>query len=58
MMDETDKKILKILKDDSKLSMRELSEMLKIPSSTISDRVASLKRNGVIKRFTIVCCFF
>ena len=52
-LDEKDLLILRELELDSSRNLRELSEALDMPRTTIQDRINKLKRMGVIKRFTI-----
>ena len=52
-MDEKDKKIIEILKEDSSLSTREIAKKIHIPITTVHKRIKKLKENRVIKRFTI-----
>jgi Lrp/AsnC family transcriptional regulator for asnA, asnC and gidA len=53
-IDETDKKILRELQIDCKLSSRELSKILNMPITTIHQRVVRLKERGVIKSFSAI----
>ena len=52
-MKETDKKILNILQEDSKLSYKEISNKTNMAPSTIHFRVQKLLEEGIIKRFSI-----
>ncbi|MBI4440019.1 Lrp/AsnC family transcriptional regulator [Candidatus Woesearchaeota archaeon] len=52
-MDETDLKILNALKENSKRSVRDISKITGIPSTTIHSRISRLKREGIIRRYTI-----
>lgn len=52
-IDEKDEEILKALKENSRISFRELANTLKIPHTTVWSRVERLKDLGVIKKFTI-----
>lgn len=53
-MDETDLAILRILQEDASLPFTEIARKLKISESTVRKRVEKLKREGVIKKFTII----
>ena len=57
IIDETDKEILKILQEDSRLSLRAIEEKLPEKSkksiSTIKRRIEELEENGIIEKFTI-----
>lgn len=50
--DETDLKILELLREDSRLSFREIGKRIGVSTGTVSDRVRSMVANGVIRRFT------
>ena len=53
MIDKIDKKVLESLKEDGRATVRELSKKLNIPVTTAHNRLRKLKKDGVIKRFTI-----
>lgn len=48
-----DLKILNVLRQNSKLSVREISKRTKIPSTTVHTRLQKLKKDGVIKRYSV-----
>lgn len=52
-MDSTDRKILKILGDNSRLSFKQLGEMIHTSDVTAKSRVEKLIASGIITRFTI-----
>lgn len=52
-MDEKDKKIIGILKDNSRLSTREISKKTGIPITTVHKRIRKLKEKKIIKKFTV-----
>lgn len=52
-MDEKDKLILRELWIDSSQSVREIAEKLGMPRTTVQERINKMKREGIIKRFTI-----
>jgi len=52
-LDEIDYAIINLLKNDSRLSIREISKMINRSPSTISERIRKLENRGVIKRYTI-----
>lgn len=52
-LDDIDYAIINILKNDSRLSIREISKMINRSPSTISERIRKLENKGVIKRYTI-----
>ncbi|WP_434731025.1 Lrp/AsnC family transcriptional regulator [Thermogladius sp. KZ2Tp1] len=53
LLDEVDKKILEILREDSKRRLKDIAYELAKPVSTVHERVARLVRAGVIRRFTV-----
>lgn len=53
IMDEKDKKILDILKKDSRTPYTEIAEKLDISEATVRKRIKSLRENNIIKKFTI-----
>ncbi|MBT7902817.1 Lrp/AsnC family transcriptional regulator [Candidatus Woesearchaeota archaeon] len=52
-LDEKDLKILDILKQDSSLSTRDIARKTLLPPTTIHNRIKTLKKEGVIKKFTV-----
>jgi len=52
-LDDIDYAIINLLKNDSRLSIREISKMINRSPSTISERIRKLENKGVIKRYTI-----
>ncbi len=52
-IDEKDHKILNILRDNSRLSIREISKKTKIRPSTIHIRLQKLIKNNIIDKFTL-----
>lgn len=52
-MDDMDRKLLQALREDGRVSFRELAEKVNVSSQTISDRVVKMMEKGVIKGFTI-----
>ena len=52
-IDDTDKKIIKELKKDSRATIRDIAKILSLRPSTVHQRILKLKENGVIEKFTI-----
>jgi DNA-binding Lrp family transcriptional regulator len=52
-MDEVDEKILRILKDNARITYVEIGEQVGLSEGTVRNRVQALVNTGVIKRFTI-----
>ncbi len=53
-LDEVDRAILGSLREDARISLRDMSKRLGISDATIQFRLKRLKANGVIDRFTIM----
>lgn len=53
-LDETDKKILKIINEDVRTSYRQISRDLDISVGTVHNRIDKMVKNGVIKKFSPV----
>jgi len=51
-LDETDINILQLLREDSRLSFREIGKRIGVSTGTVSERVKGMIEAGVIKRFT------
>lgn len=52
-IDELDKKILKFLIWDARLSYREISRQAKVSTTTVIERLKKLKANGVINGYSV-----
>lgn len=53
-LDEADLKILRELQKDGRMSYAEISRKTGIPDSTVCDKIARLRKRGVIRRFTVI----
>ncbi|MBP1912727.1 Lrp/AsnC family transcriptional regulator [Thermococcus stetteri] len=53
-LDDLDRAILKLLKQDARLTISELADRLNRPESTIHFRIKKLIEKGVIDRYTII----
>lgn len=51
---EKDFKILGLLKEDSKRTVKEIARELETPPSTVHDRIQKMNAEGLIKQWTIV----
>lgn len=51
-IDEVDRKILRELARNSKLSIRELARRVGVPHTTVHERVRRLEREGIIQGYT------
>lgn len=54
MIDETDKQILNVLLDNSRLSYREIAKKVRVSVATVMHRVNRLKKEKIIKKYTTV----
>lgn len=54
IMDEKDKKIIAILKENSKLSTQQISKKTSIPITTVHNRIKKLEKEGIIKNYTVI----
>jgi Lrp/AsnC family leucine-responsive transcriptional regulator len=54
MLDKKDLKILKVLKENAKLSTQQISKKTLIPITTVHHRIKKLEKEGVIKGYTTI----
>ncbi|MBX9116771.1 AsnC family transcriptional regulator [Enterococcus faecium] len=54
LMDIIDEQILAILKQNSKLSNKEIGEMVHLTGQAVGNRILKLQDEGIIQRFSIV----
>ncbi len=54
MMDEKDEEILRILVEDGRRSVVDISEELEIPRATVQQRLKRLVETGVIRKFVAI----
>ena len=54
MIDDIDKKIIKVLEDDARTSLRKISELVDVSLGTVSNRVKRMEKNGVIKGYSVI----
>lgn len=52
-LDETDHKIIAVLRQNSRSSIRDIAKKLKLRHSTVHNRIQKLIRNNIIEQFTI-----
>jgi len=52
-LDQKDKTILEILKENSKLTTHKIFKKTRIPITTIHNRIKKLEKEGIIKNYTI-----
>ena len=54
IIDDIDKKILNILQEDSRQSLKSIAEKLDRPVSTIHERTRRLLEKGVLRKYTVL----
>ena len=52
-LDEKDHKIIEILKQDSRMSIRDIAKKTWIRPSTVHQRITQLRKKGAIEKFTL-----
>lgn len=52
-MDDVDRRLLALLRDDASRPLKALAAEVKLSRSSVRDRIARLQADGVIRRFTI-----
>jgi DNA-binding Lrp family transcriptional regulator len=52
-LDDIDKQIIRILQENARTSYREIQDKLGISIGTIHNRIAKLKKNGIIQGYTL-----
>lgn len=52
-LDETDRRIVKILDDDARISLKELAAQVKLSSPSVAERLRRLEERGAIRAFTV-----
>lgn len=53
-LDEVDLKLLRLLRDNARMSYARLAQELGLSESAVRKRIAKLVKNGVIKKFTVI----
>ena len=53
MVDDTDLKLLEILKENSRLSFADLGRKINLSPSSVRERVQKMEDEGVIKKYNI-----
>jgi Lrp/AsnC family transcriptional regulator for asnA, asnC and gidA len=52
-IDEKDKKIIEVLKDHAEYTTRQIAKRTLLPITTIHNRIRKLRKDGIIKKYTI-----
>jgi DNA-binding Lrp family transcriptional regulator len=53
ILDDKDKRIIEILKENSDYTTRQIAKKINLPITTVHNRIRKLREQGIIKRFTI-----
>lgn len=53
-LDNTDHKILKMLQEDCRLSIKQMALELRLTNTPVYERVKKLERNGIIKKYVAI----
>tara|TARA_B100000902_G_scaffold371485_1_gene397575 strand:- start:2389 stop:2832 length:444 start_codon:yes stop_codon:yes gene_type:complete len=53
-LDDIDKKIIKVLEDDARTSLRKISELVDVSLGTVSNRVKRMEKNGIIRGYSVI----
>ena len=51
MIDQTDKEILTLLEENSRMKVKEIAEQVHLSAPTVSQRLIKLEEDGVIKNY-------
>jgi len=54
LLDDIDKKIIKVLENDARTSLRKISELVDVSLGTVSNRVKRMEKNGVIRGYSVI----
>jgi DNA-binding Lrp family transcriptional regulator len=54
VLDDLDRRLLELLRDDSRLSARKLAKLTGVSAPTISSRLRRMEQMGVIRGYTVV----
>jgi DNA-binding Lrp family transcriptional regulator len=53
MLQDKDAKIIDVLKEDARLSIRDIAKKTSLRPSTVHDRISKLRKDNVIEKFTV-----
>jgi|TARA_B000000475_G_scaffold238432_2_gene207522 DNA-binding Lrp family transcriptional regulator len=54
LLDEIDRKIIRVLEKDARTSLRKISELVDVSLGTVSNRVKKMEKNKVIKGYSVI----
>ncbi len=52
-IDETDRALLRVLRNDARISVTDLAATLSLSRATVKARIEALRADGIIRRFTV-----
>ncbi|AFK03822.1 transcriptional regulator, AsnC family [Emticicia oligotrophica DSM 17448] len=53
-LDETDRKILRLLQEDAQLTLKDISQQINLSLTPVHDRVKRLKQEGIIEKYVTI----
>mgnify|MGYP001603843121 CR=1 FL=1 len=53
-LDTIDISIIELLRNNSKLSTKEISKQVRMPITTVHNRIKKLEKEGIIKKYTVI----
>lgn len=54
MLDDVDRKIIRVLEKDARTSLRKISELVDVSLGTVSNRVKKMEKKGIIKGYSVI----
>lgn len=54
MIDDKDRELIEILRENSRLKTKDISKKVKMPRTTVHHRIKKLEEEKIIKRYTVV----
>ena len=53
-LDEASKKILRVLQDNSRLSLRKIAKKLRMKPTSVFNKIKKMENNGIIEEYTVI----
>lgn len=54
MLDDIDRKIIRVLGKDARTSLRKISELVNVSLGTVSNRVKKMEKKGIIEGYSVI----
>jgi len=54
LLDDVDRKIIRVLEKDARTSLRKISELVDVSLGTVSNRVKKMEKKGIIKGYSVI----